>query len=103
MVLRLIWPSRFSRTTNSGTRSTEGIFFDRTRHSSRRRAASMRRLVLLFWIVWLAGDHVGVEAELPLAPDGEGVDRLLALEVGELRVDDAAVLEVDAGPAASPR
>ncbi len=52
MVFRLICPSRFSRITNSGTRSTEGIFFESTRHSSSRRAASMSRLVLLFWIVW---------------------------------------------------
>ena len=28
LVLRLIWPSRLSCTTNSGTRSVDGIFFD---------------------------------------------------------------------------
>ena len=52
IVFRLIWPSRFSRITNSGTSSTDGIFFESTRHSSSRRAASMSRFVLLFWIVW---------------------------------------------------
>ena len=52
MVLRLIWPSRLSRITNSGTSSTDGIFFESTRHSSSRRAASISRLVLLFWIDW---------------------------------------------------
>jgi hypothetical protein len=51
IVFRLICPSRFSRITNSGTRSTEGIFFESTRHSSRRLAASIRRFVLLFSIV----------------------------------------------------
>jgi hypothetical protein len=51
IVLRLICPSRFSRMTNSGTSSMDGIFLARTLHSSSRRAASMRRLVLLFSIV----------------------------------------------------
>ena len=51
IVLRLIWPSRLSRITNSGTRSTDGIFFERTRHSSSRRAASISRFVLLFWML----------------------------------------------------
>ena len=51
LVLRLIWPSRLSCTTNSGTMSTDGTFFESTRHSSRRRAASISRLVLLLLMV----------------------------------------------------
>jgi hypothetical protein len=51
LVLRLIWPSRPSCTTNSGIMSVEGTFFESTRHSSSRRAASMSRFVLLLEIV----------------------------------------------------
>ena len=95
MVFRLICPSRFSRITNSGTSSTDGIFFESTRHSSRRRAASMSRLVLLFWIVWRGAAHAGLEAELARAPDGERVDGVLAPEVLVLGVHDPALLQPD--------
>ena len=103
MVLRLIWPSRFSRITNSGTSSTEGIFFESTRHSSSRRAASMSRLVLLFWIVWRGGGDPGLEAELARAPDRERVDGLLAREVLELGVDDPALVQPDVARGARRR
>ena len=43
----------------------------------------------------LVGGHPGVEAELALSPDGEGVDRLLARGVVELGVDDLAVVQED--------
>ena len=73
----------------------EGIFFESTRHSSRRRAASMSRFVLLFWIDGAARRDARLEAELAAAPDGERVDGLLAREVLELGVDDLAVVQED--------
>jgi hypothetical protein len=65
LVFRLIWPSRLSCTTNSGTRSVEGIFLESTRHSSRRRAASMRRLVLLLVMVFTSVAGPGSKRNSP--------------------------------------
>jgi hypothetical protein len=61
----LICPSRVSCTTNSGIISTDGIFFDSTRHSSRRRAASMSRFVLLFEIVLISLGAAGSNLKSP--------------------------------------
>ena len=50
---------RFSRASSSGTYSTEGIFLESTRHSSRRRAASIRRFVFDFVMVCRSGSSPG--------------------------------------------
>ena len=73
----------------------EGIFFESTRHSSRRRAASMSRFVLLLEMVRSSVGDARLEPEVALAPDGERVDRLLARGVVELGVHDLPVVQVD--------
>jgi hypothetical protein len=66
LVFRLICPSRPSGMTNSGTRSIEGTFFCSTRHSSSRRAASIKRLVFVFVMVFAATEAPVSKKNSPL-------------------------------------
>jgi hypothetical protein len=49
----------------TGTRRVEGMRFERTCHSSMRRAASMRRFVLDFWMVVTSVSCPGVKTKSP--------------------------------------
>ena len=50
-----------------------------------------------------SGGTAGIEAELALTPDGQGVDGLFAGGVLELGVDDLALVQVDLAPLAAVR
>jgi len=63
--LRVTWSRLPSRSGKKGTRSSEGIFRDSTRHSSRRRAASIIRFALDFWMLTCGGASPGVKTNSP--------------------------------------